>query len=246
MGGKAGIPGISASSAYMRAMAGPTLQPRRTPPTLSKELADITRAIRESKKDAIPQGAFRGLRNEGNTCYLNAVLQAMLSLRPFLLYLKEASQDKYSSHGEGGKTIIECRGFPRPQLAKMPDRTFFKALLKLVGQMKGVKFGAVDVRSLKATIAKRYPRFAGNAQQDAHEFLSQCLNQLNDDVLETYRLQVTESPAIAFLLLTARPSSAESRRRLLKKQKLSRNKHLHSVWLSTWMKRRRKRKKRPA
>ncbi len=109
-----------------------------------------------------------GFKNLGNSCYMNAILQALLGVEDFVSDLR----------------------------AKMPNnvskKSFYAAFLELDQQralrQKGEACGPMDIKKLKDAIGSRYKQFAGHAQQDAHEFLSECLNQFDDDLIESLGL----------------------------------------------------------
>lgn len=104
-----------------------------------------------------------GLQNLGNTCYLNAVMQALCSLREF---------------------VANLRGMPEtiPQVA---DGMLFKGSSEILKQMSNASAvtGPLSPAKLRELIAKASPMFAGNQQQDAHEFLLEYVNQLHDELL---------------------------------------------------------------
>jgi len=104
-----------------------------------------------------------GLQNLGNTCYLNAVIQALCSLREFIRDLRKMPEDI-------------------PQVA---DRMLFKNSLEIFGQMGavGAAAGPLSPAKLRELIAQASPMFAGNQQQDAHEFTLDYINQLHDELL---------------------------------------------------------------
>jgi len=114
-------------------------------------------------KDSFSAGEMTGFKNLGNTCYMNAVLQALLGLKPFTSDLTNVSANV------------------------VPKKSFMEEMLTLYREKKKQqenRKGPVDIKKLKAAIGARYRRFAGNSQQDAHEFLSECLNQIDQDLLD--------------------------------------------------------------
>ena len=106
-----------------------------------------------------------------SNCYMNAILQALLSLPSFTQALTSSS------------LISSAHSLPTP----LPADSFYASLVHLALQMRQSDHGVLDIQRLKDVIGGRYARFAGNAQQDAHEFLSECLNCLHDDILGCLR-----------------------------------------------------------
>merc|ERR1712176_724519 len=106
-----------------------------------------------------------GLRNLGNTCYLNAVMQAQMSLIEFVKELKALPEKLGNSRVHGG--VYSCT-------------------VDIFEQMEhpSVARGPPSPAKLRERIAASAPMFASNAQQDAHEFLLEDLNQLHDELLE--------------------------------------------------------------
>jgi len=111
-----------------------------------------------------------GLQNLGNTCYLNAVMQALCSLREFVTNL------------QGMPAVI-------PQVGECK---LYSGSLEILEQMRkansgGYLSGPLSPGKLRELIAKASPMFATNRQQDAHEFLLEYVNQLHDGLLGARR-----------------------------------------------------------
>ncbi|TRY88848.1 hypothetical protein DNTS_016932 [Danionella cerebrum] len=111
---------------------------------------------------AQPQPPLQGFSNLGNTCYMNAILQSLFSLPSF-------SSDLL-------KQGIPWRRVPLNALL----RRFANLLEKKDVSTPEVKKDLL--RRVKNAISSTAERFSGYMQNDAHEFLSQCLDQLKEDV----------------------------------------------------------------
>uniref|UniRef100_A0A3B4DWK9 Ubiquitin carboxyl-terminal hydrolase n=1 Tax=Pygocentrus nattereri TaxID=42514 RepID=A0A3B4DWK9_PYGNA len=108
------------------------------------------------------QPPLQGFSNLGNTCYMNAILQSLFSLPSF-------SNDLL-------KQGIPWKRVPLNALL----RRFAHLLAKKDISSPEVKKDLL--RRVKNAISSTAERFSGYMQNDAHEFLSQCLDQLKEDV----------------------------------------------------------------
>ncbi|XP_077472978.1 ubiquitin carboxyl-terminal hydrolase 37 isoform X2 [Stigmatopora argus] len=123
------------------------------------------------------QPPLQGFSNLGNTCYMNAILQSLFSLPSF-------SNDML-------KQSIPWKKVPLNALL----RRFAHLLAK-----KDVGCPEIQkdlLRKVKSAISSTAERFSGNMQNDAHEFLSQCLDQLKDDVEKMNKNCASESTSSA-------------------------------------------------
>lgn len=126
----------------------------------------------------------KGFVNVGNSCYLNAVLQGLLGLPTFVKDLIEIGKKLNAQKG----SVYEC--LMRIAHAKMEAKS------------------VVNVKQLKDVMGGKYPRFAGNAQQDAQEFLSACLNYLHEDV-QDFAKELLQSTNVNTCTYTATASEKE-------------------------------------
>jgi ubiquitin C-terminal hydrolase len=108
-------------------------------------------------------GLTFGLQNLGNTCYLNAVMQALCSLREF---------------------VSDLRVMPK-SIPHVAEGRIFAGSLDILQQMGNAASaqGPLSPAKLRELIAEASPMFGGNQQQDAHEFLLEYVNQLHDELL---------------------------------------------------------------
>ncbi|XP_050663525.1 ubiquitin carboxyl-terminal hydrolase 2-like isoform X3 [Leptidea sinapis] len=110
---------------------------------------------------------LNGLRNIGNTCFMNSVVQCLSNTRPLLEYV---TQDKYTTEIN---TSLSCM---KGALMKA-----FASVLKELWR-SGEKDSVVNTTTLKSQVQRFAPRFMGYSQQDAQEFLRYLLEGLHEDV----------------------------------------------------------------
>lgn len=105
-----------------------------------------------------------GLKNLGNTCYMNSILQCLSNTKPLLEYCIKENYDVNSSSSQKG-AIVRA----------------FSSLLQSVWK-DGPSSMGVSPNNFKSVFQKFAPRFAGYSQQDAQEFLRYLLQGLHDDI----------------------------------------------------------------
>ncbi|XP_058392717.1 ubiquitin carboxyl-terminal hydrolase 26 [Diceros bicornis minor] len=110
--------------------------------------------------DSYPEKLWEGLPNLGNTCYMNAVLQSLFSIPSF-------ADDLLN------------QGFP---WGKIPfDVSTCLAQLLVLKDIYNVKLKEKLLVKIKKTISAVAGIFSGNKQNDAHEFLGHCLDQIKEN-----------------------------------------------------------------
>ncbi|XP_042622922.1 uncharacterized protein LOC109107602 [Cyprinus carpio] len=130
------------------------------------ELADVVATASLTKIKHL------GFPNLGNTCYMNSVLQCLLTISPFrddVLSQRERWND--------GSTMLRA----------LTDLH----MTRLTGNDTNLK--AKLLSTVKRCIETRHPDFLGDHQQDAHEFLMVCLSHLKEEgeLLQSYWPQYT-------------------------------------------------------
>ncbi|GLH08470.1 Ubiquitin carboxyl-terminal hydrolase Usp2 [Gryllus bimaculatus] len=112
------------------------------------------------------RGGLSGLRNIGNTCFMNSVIQCLSNTKPLLEYLLG---DAYLS--DINTTVSSMKG------------ALIKAFSSVIQELWRENDGmVVNTTSLKSQIQRFAPRFMGYSQQDAQEFLRYLLEGLHEDV----------------------------------------------------------------
>lgn len=144
---------------------------------LQRETADISQSVLytslmglllvtdNEKEEQLEVGSGRvGLRNIGNTCFLNAVVQCLSHTRVLRNYclLKSYKHEKFSK-----------------EEAKLMD-TFSQVLSDLWDVREGD--AVVNPRQFYSVFKAAVPYFSGYSQQDAQEFLRFLLDKLHTEI----------------------------------------------------------------
>ncbi|XP_076397802.1 uncharacterized protein LOC100876753 isoform X2 [Megachile rotundata] len=109
---------------------------------------------------------LNGLRNIGNTCFMNSVIQCLSNTRPLLEYLLN---EQYLAD------INTATSSMKGALIKA-----FSQVIHELWEVGGDH--VVNTTALKSQIQRFAPRFMGYSQQDAQEFLRYLLEGLHEDV----------------------------------------------------------------
>lgn len=109
----------------------------------------------------LPQ-LLQGFSNLGNTCYMNAILQSLFSLQSLAMDLLK-------------------QGIP---WKKIPANALLKRFAHLLAKKDNCSPEVKKelLKKVKSAISATAERFSGYVQNDAHEFLSQCMDQLKEDM----------------------------------------------------------------
>ncbi len=127
--------------------------------------------------------SIRGLKNRGQTCYCNAALQALASLKPFYDHLE--SMQKSGSNALTDALYCTIQYVNGHEVAQKRERTHvFSSFISFLSS--GPSPG--DPKTIMDMVAKYYSQFrsrnnlgiAGTTeQQDSHEFLSALMDVLS-------------------------------------------------------------------
>ncbi|CAG0912588.1 unnamed protein product [Notodromas monacha] len=117
-----------------------------------------------SKHPYLEKGGQSGLRNIGNTCFMNSIIQCLTYSQPLLEYvIEEKYLNEISSKSRMEGSIVKAFG-------------------SLVMELWRDKGSYVNPGHFKKCVAKFAPRFMGYDQQDAQEFLRYLLDGLHEDL----------------------------------------------------------------
>ena len=132
---------------------------RRTKPLTESQLANLAPNHGGHGK------ALTGLRNLGNSCYMNSVLQCLIATAPLARYILHSYYlddiNKTNPLGTGGRIAEEL------------------AILTRVAHSGNYR--SVSPYEFKRTIGRFAPEFGGTKQQDSQEFLLVLLDQFHED-----------------------------------------------------------------
>uniref|UniRef100_A0A1L8DTC5 Ubiquitin carboxyl-terminal hydrolase n=1 Tax=Nyssomyia neivai TaxID=330878 RepID=A0A1L8DTC5_9DIPT len=142
------------------------LRPRKR--TISSDSSENTK--RKSLRKVV------GLRNLGNTCFMNSVLQSLSNIHEFSCYFNalpamETNKQKRFYHSRSLKENVHD--------ANVVEE-LRKVLLNLSQGGGGTK--AISPECLFLVIWKVVPQFRGHRQHDAHEFLRYMLDRLHTEL----------------------------------------------------------------
>lgn len=130
-------------------------------------IADNIGTLQHSSDSSSSKRGVVGIRNIGNTCYMNSVLQCLSNTKSLTDYVLD------DPDGADGKLI-----------------RMYRDLLSRIWTAAGTdnssssvhQHGPVDTTAFKSAFQRLSPRFAGYDQQDAQEFLRLLLDKLHMDV----------------------------------------------------------------
>lgn len=119
-----------------------------------------------------------GLRNLGNTCFMNSVLQSLSNIQEFSCYFNTMPSLETGKHKQ--------KAYHSRSMKENLDDVFVveelrKVLLNLSQGGDGSK-GAISPECLFLVIWKVVPQFRGHRQHDAHEFLRYMLDRLHTEL----------------------------------------------------------------
>lgn len=150
------------------------------------------------------QERFYGLQNFGNTCYTNAVLQALYACKPFrtkiLEYYEENKKRKES------ESLLMCLSALFSRISTSKRRSGIMGPAKLIRKIKRLN-----------------PQFEGHQHQDAQEFLNFMLNEVADNLRtdmkeEKLREKYGDKPRRAKQLRTGKAKEPDDEDKALTKE----------------------------
>ena len=111
----------------------------------------------------------RGLKNLGNTCFINSILQCLVHVPVMQSYFLNGCHklelNRRNMHGTRGKLAL--------------------AFGQLSQELLSDNFDAPDTRDVKRIISQKQSQFRGFQQHDSQEFMSLLLQTLHEDLSES-------------------------------------------------------------
>ncbi|XP_006814000.1 ubiquitin carboxyl-terminal hydrolase 8-like [Saccoglossus kowalevskii] len=144
----------------------PLIRPSR--PNVEIRTSDVSAAqVRNLNPVFGNQGrALTGLKNLGNTCFMNSIIQSLANSTPLATYFIEGSYkyhiNRENKLGRGGKVAEE--------------------FAVVINAIWSGHYRSISPRDFKLTVSKFVPQFAGYEQQDSQEFLLFLLDGLHEDL----------------------------------------------------------------
>jgi len=131
------------------------------------------------ESDLKPGAGLVGLRNLGNTCFMNSALQCLSNCDPLRRYFLSGAYrtdvNKSNRLGTGGVLVEEFAALVRSIWSASPHSIF-------------------DPLSFKYALGRFEGRFMGYHQQDSQEFLSALLDRVHEDLNRVQVKPYTETP----------------------------------------------------
>ncbi|XP_016410065.1 ubiquitin carboxyl-terminal hydrolase 31-like [Sinocyclocheilus rhinocerous] len=126
-------------------------------------------------RDKIPGVA--GLKNHGNTCFMNAILQCLSNTELFAEYLALEQYRGDQTDDEKPKTngVVQRKG-------GQDGGEVTEQLSGLVRALWTFEYTPQHSRDFKNAVAKSAMQYRGNAQHDAQEFLLWLLDRVHEDL----------------------------------------------------------------
>ncbi|XP_048869453.1 ubiquitin carboxyl-terminal hydrolase 31-like isoform X1 [Brienomyrus brachyistius] len=125
--------------------------------------------------DKVP--GVSGLKNHGNTCFMNAILQCLSNTELFAEYL---ALEQYRGEDKDDKS--KANGVFLPRKTSQGKGEVTEQLSGLVRALWTFEYTPQHSREFKNVVSKSATQFRGNSQHDAQEFLLWLLDRVHEDL----------------------------------------------------------------
>ncbi|XP_073217700.1 ubiquitin carboxyl-terminal hydrolase 31 isoform X2 [Lepidochelys kempii] len=127
-----------------------------------------------------PVPGVAGLKNHGNTCFMNAVLQCLSNTELFAEYL---ALEHYRGQAGGEPPRAADAAPPPGDTAPPPPKgEVTEQLAQLVRALWTLEYTPQHSREFKSIVSKNSMQYRGNSQHDAQEFLLWLLDRVHEDL----------------------------------------------------------------
>jgi len=135
--------------------------------------------IKEQREKLTVRG-LSGLKNIGNTCYMNSIIQCLSSTMLFSSWLREANFSKYLEKNIIKKTKLNTETESDKIMKEIENTVTYKlAELFLYMWDDNIK---ITPRSFKKILGNKCKTFSGFNQNDSQELLDAILNTIHDEL----------------------------------------------------------------
>ena len=115
----------------------------------------------------------KGLKNLGNACYMNSVLQCLShTVASTRYFISKEFLNKIKNDSEKKQIVLE----------------YYNILVNL---WKDCENKSLNISSFKSTVDKILPQFRGFKQHDAGEFLIEFLDCLHEEITYKFDFEIT-------------------------------------------------------
>ncbi|KAL2101684.1 hypothetical protein ACEWY4_003445 [Coilia grayii] len=139
-------------------------------------------------QDKIP--GVSGLKNHGNTCFMNAILQCLSNTELFAEYL---ALEQY----RGDETDVDKQKTNGVHMQRKSSQDRCEVTQQLSGLVRALwtfEYTPQHSRAFKNAVSKNAMQYRGSAQHDAQEFLLWLLDRVHEDLNNT--VQPNSGPSI--------------------------------------------------